>query len=333
MTSNEVEPIHISIDEYIAGVRDAGARFIIEDTKWPWPNEKTTRTYCASVAAFGSALVLYGAADVALTASAKAKYDVDQFRTESASRFEKVGQSIGNDLGRHPDETSLCIEEAGDVCLQLETYDVSSEEGVVRFVTDTLDRSFVIGGDSEQLTATEMSVAEQGLQGLDAEGGRTPDFDAEVLNAIEEASTEYVATLPDFPEHTTNEHTGETMLLGGGIIALSAIAMVGIKAMRKRARGRLMKKWKEYDHEKTALWTQADELLRTDRGMAEIHVPIIGLRISDSNGQIPDYDFRVQNQRKGGGRVIRKDRLSQLDRLVNESREGVQRIQKRQKVS
>lgn len=136
--------------------------------------------------------------------------------------------SIEEQLSRNPDEISVC-QESYDVCLQSETYDIRTEQGVVAFLQDDISPT--------DAPSTEDQVLLSGLP-VETDGGpRTALFDETIIDGLNASTEEYVGTVPDTQPETTNAFTGEFMAIGGSLaIVFAGLASYVINRYERQAK-------------------------------------------------------------------------------------------------
>lgn len=133
------------------------------------------------------------------------------------SKMESATNDMREDLSTNPDTISVCqTQDDYGECVVSETYDMRSQEGVVRYVTDKLPGT---GVNAEELQALLTSLPSE------PNGDRTVAFDAGVIAGLEGAAEAYVEQLPERPLNTGLPQSGEVLVLGSSLaIVLVALA-------------------------------------------------------------------------------------------------------------
>lgn len=133
------------------------------------------------------------------------------------SKMESATNDMREDLSTNPDIISVCqTQDDNGECVVNEAYEMRSQEGVVRYVTDQLPATGVKGDELQIL-----------LTGLPSEpnGDRTAAFDAEMIAGLEGATEAYVEQLPERPLNTALPQSAEALVLGSSLaIVLVALA-------------------------------------------------------------------------------------------------------------
>jgi len=226
--------------------------FIDADTKRYFGRGFEAAATFNALIGLGSLAVFIGALNYRNADVANSEFSPDQNRDEALVMLTTETNEIKESLKNNPDTVSVCQDTIlgnREPCDIQETYNLTSTDGVNRYVEDQFKGSDIPSSDLETIISGLGSTTEP----------RTDQTDRQLFETIDATVTELAENRPDAQPQTTNDITGDLLVGGTALILLAAVT----KKITNRLRVKRIKKFNEKLDQYPSSNVETDQLRHT----------------------------------------------------------------------